>query len=155
MFFIATYYSAINAQENTSKIDSLVTELTQLKHDYNYLYCLNELEELDSSLRIFIHGLDISSNSVLLNYYQRNYDRRLYNAYKDNHQSSKELLDNLKVSVSVSKMSVAAKMIDYDFNEREIMILEGKMHMIESCVEKAEGSLDYFDLVIDMYKKRY
>lgn len=151
LLFIAVYSGAIKAQENTSKIDSLATELTQLKHDYNYLYCLNELGELDASLRIYIHGLDINSNSVLLNYNERNYDRRLYSAYKDNYRSSENLLERLKESVTVSKLSIAVKMNNTDFSNDEIMILKNRLEMIDACLEKAEGSLDYLKLVINMY----
>ena len=151
LLFIATYNAAINAQESTSKLDSLATELAKLKHDYNYLSCINELGELDASLRIYIHGLDINSNSVLLNYNERNYDRRLYSAYKDNYRSSENLLERLKESVTVSKLSIAVKMNNTDFSDDEIMILKNRLEMIDACLEKAEGSLDYLKLVIDMY----
>jgi hypothetical protein len=151
LLFIASYSTAINAQESTSKLDSLATELAKLKHDYNYLSCINELGELDASLRIYIHGLDINSNSVLLNYNERNYDRRLYSAYKDNYRSSENLLERLKESVTVSKLSIAVKMNNTDFSEDEIMILKNRLEMIDACLEKAEGSLDYLKLVIDMY----
>lgn len=140
-----------NSTNFESKVDSLSAELTQLKHDYNYLYCLNDLGELDANLRIYIHGLDINSNSVLLNYNERNYDRRLYSAYKENYRSSENLLERLKESVTVSKLSIAVKMNNTDFSEDEIMILKNRLEMIDACLEKAEGSLDYFKLVIDMY----
>lgn len=149
LLFIAVYSGAIKAQENTSKIDSLATELTQLKHDYNYLYCLNELGELDASLRIYAHGLDINSNSVLLN---KKYDRKLYAALKNNYRSSEYLLEQLKKSVSVSKLSIAVKLNNTDFTDDEIKILKGKLEMIDACLEKAEGSLDYYKIVIDTYR---
>ena len=149
LLFIAVYSGAIKSQENTSKIDSLATELTQLKHDYNYLYCLNELGELDASLRIYAHGLDINSNSVLLN---KKYDRKLYAALKNNYRSSEYLLEQLKKSVSVSKLSIAVKLNNTDFTDDEIKILKGKLEMIDACLEKAEGSLDYYKIVIDTYR---
>ena len=149
LLFIAVYSGAIKAQENTSKIDSLATELTQLKHDYNYLYCLNELGELDASLRIYAHGLDINSNSVLLN---KKYDRKLYAALKNNYRSSEYLLEQLKKSVSVSKLSIAVKLNNTDFTDDEIKILKGTLEMIDACLEKAEGSLDYYKIVIDTYR---
>lgn len=142
-----------NSTNLESKVDSLSAELTQLKHDYNYLYCLNELGELDASLRIYIHGLDIISISVLLDYKERNYDRILYSALKENYRSSENLLERLKESVTVSKLSLAVKMNNKDFTDNEIGILKGRLDMIDACLEKAEGSLDYFKLVIDTYDR--
>ena len=75
----------------------------------------------------------------------------MYSAYKDNYRSSENLLERLKESVTVSKLSIAVKMNNTDFSDDEIMILKNRLEMIDACLEKAEGSLDYLKLVIDMY----
>lgn len=134
------------------KVDSLTTKLNKLQHDYDYLYCSHEISLLHLELKDFINNIDIRSNAILINCYHSRFDIDLYTAYKENYNSSVDLLDSMKDKVDAVKSLIALKILSLNFTDSEIDILMNGCSFLDKCLSKAQGSIDYYKLVLDIYK---
>ena len=74
LLFILTLFgmSRVVAQDNNPSqtsdlkayVDSLSTKLNTLQHDYDYLYCSHEINQIQSELKDLLNDVNIKSNDI-------------------------------------------------------------------------------------------
>lgn len=113
LLFILTLFgmSCVVAQDNNlsqtsdlkAYVDSLSTKLNTLQHDYDYLYCRHEINQLQSELNDLQHDVNIRSNAILISYYHGGYDSGLYSAYRSSYNALVDLYDSVKERIEVGQ----------------------------------------------------
>ena len=106
LLFILTLFgmSCVVAQDNNlsqtsdlkAYVDSLSTKLNTLQHDYDYLYCRHEINQLQ-------HDVNIRSNAILISCYHGGYDSGLYSAYRSSYNALVDLYDSVKERIEVGQ----------------------------------------------------
>ena len=143
---------SVNIQLMNVKIDSLTFALNKLQQDYDYLHCNYTLQEEVLSIGDYINGLKSDINAVLINIYHSNFDRKLYKSYKDNYYSSCELYNAHKEKVTALLEFASLQIESCSFPYYKINIINNICKTLQSGLNQAELSLDYYKLVIDLYK---
>ena len=87
LLFILTLFgmSRVVAQDNNPSqtsdlkayVDSLSTKLNTLQHDYDYLYCSHEINQIQSELKDLLNDVNIKSNDIIIRCYRGRYDSDL------------------------------------------------------------------------------
>ena len=100
LLFILTLFgmSCVVAQDNNlsqtsdlkAYVDSLSTKLNTLQHDYDYLYCRHEINQLQSELNDLQHD-------------HGGYDSGLYSAYRSSYNALVDLYDSVKERIEVGQ----------------------------------------------------
>lgn len=134
------------------QINSLSTMLGTLQHDYDYLYCSHEINLMQLEIKELISNIDIRSNAVLINCYHSRFDIDLYTAYKAYYSSCIELINTMKGKTKSIQEAVALKMLTSSFTNKENEKLVNNCNFLDVSLSKLQGSLDYYKLVIDIYK---
>ena len=144
--------NSLQNQDLKVSIDSLSTKLSSLQHDYDYLYCSYLLSEAQLTLKDFMNELSIQSNAILINCYHSRFDIYLYNAYRDNYNSYIEFFESTKGKAESVTTYVALKMLTSNFSDDEINVLTSGRKFVDKCLNTAQSSLDYYKVVLNIYK---
>lgn len=162
LLFILTLFgmSRVVAQDNNPSqttdlkayVDSLSTKLNTLQHDYDYLYCSHEINQLQSELKDLMHDVNINSNAILIRCYRGRYDSDLYSIYRSGYNSQVDLYDAFKERVEGVQRVVRLKILSSNFTQNEINVLMSGCETIDRCLSALQSSLDYCELVIGMYR---
>lgn len=144
----------ISAQEinESQKVDSLQYKLDKLQHDYDLLDCSFQLHRLAADLENFNNGINTKSNAILINCYHSRYDSKLYRAYKDNYDASEENLTSKEYLAFSTIFLVMGKMESSTFSEEEIKVLNAAIKNVESSLSSAKSALNYYNVVLGIYK---
>lgn len=153
LMFVAVCSTTIKAQEHVSKIDSIATELNQLKHGYDYLYCEYQLNKLNLELKVFINELKIATNQIISNGYNNNYTDALYNGFKMNYDESVNLYESYQQSFWAVSFSVTSRIENSNFYEQEIKVLKSIAGAIEQAIKSVKLNLDYQKSVLELYRE--
>lgn len=145
-----------NAQEvdstTTSIVDSLSNELAELQHKYNYLDVTNQIEHALIETKIFCNEVLITANSTNINIFHQGFDLDLYLSMVDVYDISVKYLEALKMKVDNVKTLVAVRKLLSNFSETEIGVIDGSCKSLDLALSKAEKSLEYNKIVLDIYK---
>lgn len=158
LLFIASYSTAINAQELSYKnlelkIDSLQQQVDKLTYDYQFLDCSSKLDRLNLNLNVYINGLKNCVDRLLITLYNNpKYDSQFYKLTKMDYDTSSGLLDDYKAQVRIMKWSVSSRAEVFGFTESDLKLLESTFKAIDAAVNSAEISLDYYKQVIAVYR---
>lgn len=162
LLFILTLFgmSCVVAQDNNlsqtsdlkAYVDSLSTKLNTLQHDYDYLYCRHEINQLQSELNYLQHDVNIKSNTILISYYHEGYDSDLYSSYRSYYNAQVDLYDTFKERVEGVQRAVRLKILSSNFTQNEIDVLMKGCKFLDSCLSTLQSSLDYCEFVLGMYR---
>lgn len=158
LLFIASYSTAINAQEQSYKslelkIDSLQQQVDKLTHDYQFLDCSSKLDRFNLTLSNYINGLRNSVDRLMITiYHDRTYDAKMYRVTKMDYDASAGLLEDYKSQVSILKWSASVSAEAYAFSESEMNLLDATFKAIDSAINSAEISLEYYKQVLGVYR---
>ena len=144
---------SLHIKSSSISVDSLIVRLNTLQHNYDFLYCDYELHKVSTELSEFSNTTNISSNSILINYYNSGFDRDLYSTYLGLYNAKTENLKALKEKIGITTLSILDKMLSSNFTEKEIAVIENRFKLIESQMSTAEKALNYFEVVLDIYRK--
>lgn len=144
----------ISAQERNElqKIDSLQYKLDKLQHDYDFLDCSFRLYRLATDLKNLNNDINTRSNGILINCYHSRYDSMLYRAYKESYDASEENLTSSEHLAFSTIMNVMGKMESSTFSETEIKVLNYAIKNVESSLSAAKSALNYYNVVLGIYK---
>ena len=147
------------AQENITKekdleavVDSLSAKLKELQHNYDYLYCQHLLDEFNHSQIQESNSISIRTNQLKIDIYHGRFNYDLYNAYKDNYNSSMEKLDANKEKAESLKNFVTLKMITSNFSESELRVLQQGLKIFDYAINSVESALKLHNLYIKEYR---
>ena len=144
---------SVQYQPTEISIDSLVVKLNTLQRDYDYLYCNYELKRVALELNDFSNSISISSNSLLISYYNTRFDIDLYTTYLELYKSNVQKLNSLKENIDATKLIVTAKVLTSNFTEEEeIKLIASNFELIDRSISTVNSSLEYFKVVIEAYK---
>lgn len=159
---IITIIGAINANAQNSdslqlktssiSVDSLVMDLKTLKHNYDFLYCDYELHKVITSFSEFTNTTNITSNSILINYYNSRFERDLYSVYLKLYNAKTENLNTLKERARVARLAVLGKTLTSEFTKEEMGVIQRSFEFIDSQLSVAEQALSYLEVVLDTYR---
>ncbi|WP_418456850.1 hypothetical protein [Barnesiella intestinihominis] len=162
LLFILTLFgmSCVVAQDNNlsqtsdlkAYVDSLSTKLNTLQHDYDYLYCRHEINQLQSELNDLQHDVNIRSNAILISCYHGGYDSGLYSAYRSSYNALVDLYDSVKERIEVGQGGVSLKILSSNFTQNEIDVLMKGCGTLDRCLSTLQSSLDYCEFVLGMYR---
>lgn len=144
---------SLHLKSSSISIDSLVLKLNTLQHNYDFLYCDYELYKVITNLSEFSNTTNISSNSILISYYNSRFDRNLYTTYLGLYNAKTENFNSLKENIGITTLAILDKMLSSNFTEKEIAVIEGRFKLIDSQLSSAEQALNYFEVVLDTYRK--
>lgn len=130
----------------------LVQRIDSLEKELSYVKLQNELNALKIELQVNVNNLDIRSNSILLNVNSKTFLRMLYNAYKENYESSEELVQSFQPNVDLNKMNCYLHILKFNYSEKQKSVLEATIKVIDNSYSKLKSSLDYYKTCLDMYR---
>ena len=146
----------ISAQESNEsaaqKIESLQLKLDKLQHEYDYFYCETVLKQIANELSVQSNNINNKSNGILINIYHSSYHPDLYRAYKDNYDADIENLNSKESYINIMKIRISQIIEKSNFTEREIEILDTTYSAVISAFNAAETALNYYKVVLGMYK---
>ena len=162
IFFIGSVFHAyahdvVSPQVQSPAIttDSLSLRLEKLQHDYDYMYCDYEIYKLIMDLKDLTHSIDINTNSILISYYNSRYDKEIYEVYTENYTASCSLFESIKNKIEPIKTLVFLKILTSGFTDEEVEVLTTSFNVIDNTVNKVQKALDYYDVVLKIYKRNY
>lgn len=141
-------------QSGTVSIDKLVSKVSKLQNDFNYLSCDHELTNLNLKLNDLSHSIDISAGSVVMDIYFNNCEQSIYNSYENNYNSEVELFNALKNEFETVKSFVSFMKDTSDFSKERLDLLTQSVKTIEKSIKKAEASLNYYSVAIKTYRNK-
>ena len=139
-------------QATEISVDSLVVKLNTLQRDYDYLYCDHELNKVMLELKDFSNSINITSNTLLVSYHNKNFERDLYTSYLELYNSNIRFFSSLKEKVDTVKVAVACKVLTANFTEQELKVISQSFDVIDNSISSVESALKHFKVVIDAYK---
>ena len=142
------------SQQTEIPVDSLMTRINLLQHNYDYLECKFELHDLRYELKDLSHQISINTNSLLLYYYTSQIDTDLYTLYLDLYNSMMNSFNLSKIRVDPVKFMISQKMSESEFTEIERDVISQSFVSIDSLLSYVDQSLQSFKVVIDSYKKK-
>ncbi len=148
-----SYGIAVKAQDLTSKIDSLTTELNQLKHEHYYLSSIYQLNKMSLELSVLDNNLKTAVNTILIYGDENQCDIELYSVFENNYECSVELLNSQSYFFSTLKRTVTLNNLQYNFNELEIKEIEDLCSYIDMRFNQVNNSLELYKKVLTEYKK--
>lgn len=149
---IAQETESVQIDSTEISIDSLVVKLNTLQRNYDYLYCDLELNKAQLELKDLSNSISISSNSLLISYYQGRYDRDLYDSYSRLYESNQKALNSACEKVDAVKLLVVSKALTSNFTEQEISVITKAIGLLDSSIANVESTLRHFKVVIDAYR---
>ena len=149
----AQYTLQPNSEKTT--LDSLTTALNKLQRDFAYLDCYNKLKICTLEIDVFNKGLDISSNSILINIYNTGFDQDLYDAYQENYNVSLEWYEAKRKAVSDVKTLATLMLFTKNFTEVESDIINNLCNLLDTSLEKTKAGLRFYSVVLKNYKDKY
>ena len=151
--FIATYSSAIKAQEQASKINSLATELSRLKHGYDYLYCEYKLTTLSLEIKIFANDLRITTNHIISNGYNNNYSDTIYKGLKRNYDEYLKSYESYLSLFQARSFLIPSVIENSSIYEHEINYLKNLAESVEQSLKYVKTALDQQKIILDVYNE--
>ncbi len=142
---------SIYAQNQPEEISALVQKVDSLEHELDFFKLKSDIKSLSSDLSIFINELNIKSTDIKLNIYNRNFDRRLYLAYKDNYDACVGKKDAYSESIDISKRYFVLKMLTSSFSEDELALLEQRYKTIDKAMIAVESALNLYKVALEVY----
>ena len=142
---------SLQAKTNIS-IEELATKLDKLQHDYDYLQCENDLTKELIALKSTSNEINISANTLLIMCYHGSFDANLYHGYKSIYDVSRANFEKQKLKIESMRVYIATKVLDCNFSDKELAVLEKADETITSSVNFLESSLQQFKTVIDIYR---
>ena len=133
-------------------VEEIAAKLEKLQHDYDYLYCENVLTEEIIALESTSNKINISANTLLIMCYHGSFDADLYHSYKSNYDASRANFEIRKLKIESMRVSIATKVLNCNFSDKELAVLEKADETITSSVNVLEYSLQQFKTVIDIYR---
>lgn len=152
VMFITTISISAQERNELQKIDSLQYQLDKLQHDYDFLDCSFKLYRLATDLRLFNNIINTKSSEILIKCYHSRYDSMLYRVYKDHYDASEENLTSKEYLAFSTIFLVMGKMESSTFSEEEIKLLNVAIKNVESSLSAAKSALNYYDVVLGIYK---
>lgn len=144
---------SLHLKSSSISVDSLVAKLNTLQNSYDFLYCDYEINKVIAKLSEFSNTTNITSNSILINCYHSRFDRNLYSAYLLLFDAKTENLNALIENVEITTSLIMTKVLLSNFTEQEIILIHTGLDTIESQLSTAEKALNYFEVVLDMYRR--
>ena len=143
---------SLQVKSDTISIETLAARLDKLQNDYVFLNCRYQLSADQYDLAIFANKLDIKSDGLLINYYHSRYNVDMYISYRENYNKSVQMFNALKDKVTSTKTLIALYILTSNFSEEELSVLRSGCASLDSSLNIVQGALDYYQMVIDIYK---
>ena len=140
----------IKVNSTNTKIDSLAVKLSNLQHDYDFLYCRFLLNEHKIDLIYLMQ--DANNRSLVVNSFHI-FRTDLYISFKESYESSYSLFETIKNSYESTKDLILSKIISSNFSEKEWDLLTKHLNAVDAAVSATEISLRTYKSSIDTYKK--
>lgn len=140
----------------TRQTDVVVDSIAIIKHnklqrDLDFLNCDSQITALIDGVVNLVQDVKISSLEVQIKSYHSSFNYALYEAYKENLNISKKLLEGYKEKGEYVTMLIALKMLVSDFSEQEKQALRNSIDIFDRHLDSAESALRIYSLAIDMY----
>ena len=135
-------------------IDSLSTKLTELQHNYDFLYCDYKLYQMKTNLNQLSQDANIIVSDLSINIHHERYNRDLYTAYSNNYDSYCDLYNIYKRNFESLRELVTIKINTTDFTEFELSLIGSYFEAIESSMEFIESSLKRYDVCLKIYRDK-
>ena len=90
-----TRRKALQSENLSARIDSLILELKQLRHDYDFFYCKYLVEASSRDIDKFCLDIQLEAERIRVNSYHATWDVDSYIHYKsriDNHEETLNLI---------------------------------------------------------------
>lgn len=140
------------APADSTKDISLTQRVDSLEHELSYIKLSYELYTLNNDLSIFNNDIGVRTNAIQINIYTHNFDYKLYKAYKDNYEATKDKLLSYQDLIETKKTYFWLKIITYPNTEVEKKLLLSSYMTIDKGYSQLESSLKLMKICLDMYK---
>ncbi len=148
LFFFSTQAQPQNQQ---IEIHQLIHRVDSLQHELSYLQLNYELNQLRSDLSLFANDISTKSIEVQLYIYNRNFDARLADVYKNNYESYQLLQKSQAEKIESLKALFILKVITSDYSESELNVLRAAYDTIDKAYNTVVASMNTLKVAIDFY----
>ena len=133
-------------------IDSLSTKLTELQHNYDFLYCDYQLHKVKTNFEQLSQDIQIINNELTIKIYFGQYNRDLYIIYSEDYDTKCKNYNAFKRQFEVVQELVTINIITTGFTESELNVFNACIETIESAIKTVEAALKYYDACLKIYK---
>ena len=158
LLLIISMLFAIQANAQTQEeapavtIDSLSTKLTELQHNYDFLYCDYKLYQIRTDLDQLSHDIKIIRNELSIDIYHERCDRDFYTVLSEDYDAKCEFYDVIKRKFEAVQKLIITKTVTTSFTESELNLFSTYIETIESAMKVVEEGLKYYDRLLKIYK---
>lgn len=145
-------YADTRIEELTQEVAELSERLDKLQEDYNFLSFEKVVKELEFRTEIFNTNLKISINDIKILCYNGQYDKSIYDAFKENYNLSQTEYD---IYLDQTE-DLSNTILNLPFSSARLDIINLTLKKLNAHLECIEGRLQvYLDMINIYYKTRF
>lgn len=148
---VAQEADSLSAPNLAAEVDNLKERVAKLQHDFNYLDCCYQIDQVRFKLDIARNSIGIEARALQLVDYHSSFDAEYYEACRANYEAYKASFDAQKDYAQHLKTLLSLKMVLYNFTEQELDVLEQALKAVDSSIKVVEKSLDLYKLTLRQY----
>ena len=157
LFFLVCGLSSISiqaqSQNSQMEVHALVHRVDSLEHELSYLKLTYELYTLNSDITMFANEVYTKSIAIQLNLYNRNFNSKLGQSYKQYYESCLHKKQSIYGLIEAKKKFFTLKVITYPYTESEQDTLMASYNVIDDAFDTLEHSMSMLKITIDAYKE--
>lgn len=151
LLLLFTSYANAQSQDNQQEMQALTQKVDSLAHELSYLKLSYEINSLNSDLISFKNDVYTTALDVQINLYNRNFNRSLGRAYRENYESSENKRKSYDSLIKAKKDYFALMIYTQSYTESEIQLLMGSYGLIDDILDSLDNSMNLLKLAIDAY----
>lgn len=156
LFVLSFFFSQVqaqNVQNSQVAMVSLVQRVDSLEHELSYLKLTYELYTLNSDIKMFANEVDTKSIEIRLDLYNRNFNYKLGDSYKQYYESCQHHQQSIFRLIEARKKFFALKVMTYPYSESELNTLMASYNVVNEAYDILDRSMKKLKIIIDAYNE--
>ena len=132
---------------------TLVQRVDSLEHELSYLKLTYELYTLNSDIKMFANEVDTKSIEIRLDLYNRNFNYKLGDSYKQYYESCQHHQQSIFRLIEARKKFFDLKVMTYPYSESELNTLMASYNVVNEAYDILDRSMKKLKIIIDAYNE--
>lgn len=154
LLLVLSFFS-INAQAQVSQeeMQALVQRVDSLEHELAYLKLSCNLSDLKNDISIFTNNINATQLAIQTNFYHRNFNSKLGNAYQRNYKASLIRKQSISYLIDTLKSYFNFNISTHTYTETELATLKACFGSINAAYDSLEEAMSLLKITIDTYNE--
>lgn len=141
----------VQSQNTQVQMQTLVQKADSLEHELSYLKLSYELSTLKSDITILKNEVGITSASLKVDIYNRNFSSKLSDSNQQYYEACLEQKDSFSKLIEAKKTFFAFNIITHPYSDSELDVLITNYNVITKAFDALEKSIELLKITIDIY----